>query len=481
MFLSHILFPEEVKSGFSDCEIGKPMMDSRLLSKKDVFFSENGASYMKEALEKGAAAIVTSETAVLPPCPIPVFRVENVRKSYALAWQRYTGHPERSLRLFAVTGTNGKTSVARFLASLFEAAGHKVGRLGTVEYFDGKDSHPSEYTTPPPETLYPLFMKMKQNGVTHVILEASSHAIVQERLAGLTFDTAIFTNLTHDHLDYHKTLEAYRDAKATLFCSAKISILNGDDPNAPDMAWHAAGDVYYYGASPASEFVISGQSASANGISYTLDFGSERLSVEAPLIGSFHMQNTAAALAAALLSGVPAETVKTAAGAFSAPKGRLELLPTDTLYRVYLDYAHTPDALSRSLQALRPFTKKLTVLFGAGGDRDREKRPEMGRAADKRCDRIILTSDNPRSEDPLAITGDIQAGIRSQTPKIIPDRKQAIEYALSTAEEGEILLLAGKGHETYIIDKNGKHHFSERQIVQNYLERKGQENVSQHE
>ncbi len=481
MFLSHILFPQDVKNDFSDCEIGKPMMDSRRLSKKDVFFSENGASYMKEALEKGAAAIVTSETAVLPPCPVPVFRVENVRKNYALAWQRYTGHPERALRLFAVTGTNGKTSVARFLASLFEAAGCKVGRLGTVEYFDGKDSYPSEYTTPPPELLYPIFMRMKENGVTHVVLEASSHAIVQERLAHLTFDAAIFTNLTHDHLDYHKTPEAYRNAKATLFRSAKISILNGDDPNAREMAWRAAGDVYYYGASSASEFVISEPQATANGISYTLGFGGECLFVKAPLVGAFHIQNTAAAIAATLLSGVPAETAKSAAGAFSAPKGRLELLPTDTPYRVYLDYAHTPDALSRSLQSLRPFTKKLTVLFGAGGDRDREKRPEMGKAADELADRIILTSDNPRSEDPLAIMEEIQAGIRSQVPDIIPDRKEAIEYALSTAEKDEIILLAGKGHETYIIDKNGKHHFSERQVVQNYLERKGQENVSQHE
>ncbi len=482
MRLSQILFPNEtISHGFSDISFEKPCADTRELSMRDVFFSENGASYITEAVEKGASAIVIDAETALAPLKIPVFRVENVRKQYALAWARYTGHPEKSLRLIAVTGTNGKTSVSYFLAELLRKAGYPTGLVGTVEYGDGKNRYPSDYTTPTPEKLYPLLQKMKENGVIFAVMEASSHAIAQERLHGLTFETAIFTNLTRDHLDYHKTWDAYKATKASLFRNAKHSLINLYDPSAKEMAWQATGDVYYYAKNPEAEFVIEHPLCTKHDIRYSLRIGNEAFPLQIPLIGSFHIENSAAAISAAYLAGIPKETLLSAAHLMKAPTGRLEKLDTDTEYDIYIDYAHTADALEKALTALRPHTERLTVLFGAGGDRDRGKRPEMGKTADRLADRIILTSDNPRSESPEDIIEDVMRGIQSTETVCIPDRKEAIEYALATAKAGEILLLAGKGHETYLIDRNGKHDFSERDIVSDYLQRKGKENVSQHE
>ena len=482
MLLSQILYPNEIFShGFSDTHIGKPCADSRKLQKNDVFFSENGTSYIEEAIKKGASAIVIEKKEHTPLLPIPIFRVENIRKQYALAWQRYTGHPEKKLHLIAVTGTNGKTSVSWLLAELLRTAGVPTGLIGTVEYSDGIHRYPSDYTTPTPEILYPLLKKTKENGAEFAIMEASSHAIAQERLYGLTYETAIFTNLTHDHLDYHKTWEAYKATKASLFRSAKHSLINLDDTAAKEMAFEASGDVYYYGKDRNAEFAIENPLCTTHSIRYSLRIGSELLPLNIPLIGDFHIYNSAAAIAAAYLMGIPAETLISASRLISAPPGRLEKLDTDTEYTIYIDYAHTPDALEKALLALRYKAKRLTVLFGAGGNRDREKRPEMGTVADILADRIILTSDNPRSEDPELILRDIMRGIRNKPTVLIPNRKEAIEYAMETARTDEIILLAGKGHESYLIDKNGKHSFSEREIVCKYLERKGHKNVSQHE
>lgn len=482
MRLSQILFPNEIMThGFSDIDFGKPCADSRRLQKNDVFFSENGASYIKEALNTGASAIVIDKDTTIPSCPIPVFRVENVRRQYTLAWKRYTGEPEKALRLIAVTGTNGKTSVTHFLKELLRAAGISAGLIGTVEYSDGIDRYPSEYTTPTPEILYPLFLKMKKNGVSTVVMEASSHAIAQERLYGLSYETAVFTNLTRDHLDYHKTWDAYKATKASLFRSAKNALIHAADPSAKEMAWEAAGDVYYYAQNENADFYIESPLCTKHDIRYSLRFGNETIPVTVPLIGEFNIQNSAAAIAAALLSGIPKETLIQAAGKMVSPPGRLERLNTDTEYTIYIDYAHTPDALEKALNALRPHTERLTVLFGAGGDRDQGKRPEMGRIADTLADRIILTEDNPRSEEPEGILQDILRGIQSKITVLIKNRKEAIEYVLETAHADEIILLAGKGHENYLIDKNGKQRFSEREIIYKYLERKGQNNVSQHE
>ena len=478
MQFSHIIKPEEILFAEKpfDAEIGVPQSDFRKLQKGDVFFCEDGFhesgfSYVSRASEKGAVAVIVSCGGIerIGKLSVPVLEVENVRKSYALAWSRYENHPEKNLRLIAVTGTNGKTSVASFLYGLLLAAKIPVGLIGTVENVSGERHLPSSYTTPPPDILYPLLRKMKDEGITTVVMEASSHALAQHRLYGLQFETAVFTGLSRDHLDYHKTLEAYRDTKAALFAQAKNSVLNLGDAEARYMGFAAAGNVYYYGRDPEADFHIRIPASDIRGIRYTLRSENDVLPVFIPVLGSFHIENSAAAIACAYLEGVDGATVAEAVKTLRSPMGRLEKIELPTDFSVYIDYAHSPEALTLALSSLRPFTKKLTVLFGAGGDRDRGKRPEMGIAAENLADLVILTDDNPRNEAPSAILDDIESGMKKQNHIRIENREKAIIRALDQAEKGEIILLAGKGHENYIIDKNGKHPFSEKEIIKKTL------------
>lgn len=481
MRLSQILHQNEILNpavSAADFIVGLPCRDSRKLTPGDIFFcmdgvKQSGFSYIGEAKSAGASAIVTAKggSARAGRMGIPVIEVENIRRAYALAWSRVFGEPQKALRLFAVTGTNGKTSVSYFLSELFRLAGYGTGLIGTVEYSDGEHTSISDYTTPPPEELYPLLSEMKKAGNTFAVMEASSHAISQERLFGLTFEVGIFTNLSRDHLDYHKTWEAYRDAKAGLFRSCRNALLNDDDAESRYMGFAAGGDVYYYSEKKReAEFFMDEIEQTAHGIRYLLHtYEGECIPIEAPLIGGFNVYNSAAAIAAAKLAGIPTKILSDAAHSLTAPPGRLEKLDTGTKFSVFIDYAHTPDALEKVLSALRPLTKKLTVLFGAGGERDHGKRPEMGRTAERFADTILVTSDNPRGEDPETIIADIVSGMKEKKHICITDRKEAIEYAVSHAAAGEIILLAGKGHENYICDKSGKHHFSEREIVYQIL------------
>ena len=477
MQFSHIIYPEEILFYTQpwDVEIGIPRSDFRKLQKGDVFFCEDGFhesgfSYVADAPAKGAVAVVTSPGGAkrIGALPIPVLEVENVRKSYALAWSRYENDPADGLRLIAVTGTNGKTSVSYFLHTLLLACGIPAGLIGTVEYTSGGKTVPSSYTTPPPDILYPMLREMKENGIQTVVMEASSHAIAQERLYGLRFETAVFTGLSRDHLDYHKTWEAYRDTKALLFTQAKNSLLNLGDAEAKYMGLSAAGNVYYYGRTPEADFHIRIPSHDARGIRYTLCFEKDVLSVSVPVIGSFHIENSAAAIACAYLEGINGAIIAEAAKTLRSPAGRLEKLDLPVEFSVYIDYAHSPDALTMALSSLRPFTKKLTVLFGAGGDRDQGKRPEMGAAAEALADLVILTDDNPRNESPAAILDDIEKGMKKNNHVRMENREKAILWALNQAEPEEILLFAGKGHENYIIDQNGKHPFSEKEIIKKW-------------
>lgn len=478
MQFSHIIKPEEILFAEKpfDAEIGMPRSDFRKLQKGDVFFCEDGFhesgfSYVSHAPEKGAVAVIVSlgGSKRIGTLSIPVFEVENIRKSYALAWSRYENHPEKELRLIAVTGTNGKTSVSSFLHSLLLAAGVPAGLIGTVENVSGEIRLPSSYTTPPPDVLYPMLRQMQQEGIKTVVMEASSHAIAQHRLYGLQFETAVFTGLSRDHLDYHKTWEAYRDTKAALFAQAKNSLLNSNDAEAKYMGLSAAGNVYYYGRNPDADFHIRIPTSDIRGIRYTLRSEKDVLPVYIPIIGSFHIENSAAAIACAYLEGLDGATIAEAVKKLRSPAGRLEKIELPADFSVYIDYAHSPEALTAALSSLRPFTKKLTVLFGAGGDRDRGKRPEMGIAAENLADLVILTDDNPRNEAPSAILDDIESGMKKQNHIRIENREKAIIRALDQAEKGEIILLAGKGHENYIIDKNGKHPFSEKEIIKKTL------------
>lgn len=395
------------------------------------------------------------------------------RRREALLWQKKTDDPQNALRLVAVTGTNGKTSVSSLLAQLLRASGEKTGLIGTIACSDGERETPSAYTTPPPAILYPTLAEMAKSGVRTVIMEASSHALSQERLHELSFTLAIFTNLTRDHLDYHGTREAYLAAKAKLFGMARTALVNADDAASREIAFHAKGDVYYCSAQTKdAEIAILSPLCTRSGITLTLDVMGERIPVEAPLFGAFHVYNLAQAVAAAYLLGVPKERLIAAIPHLKAPAGRLERLEDTGDLSVFIDYAHTPDALEKALKALRPHSQKLTVLFGAGGDRDVGKRAEMGRIAETIADLAIVTDDNPRNEDPEHIRRDILSGMNKENHVVLPDRRHAIEFAVQNAAAGETLLLAGKGHEEYIIDRVGKHDFSERQIVWDAIRRR---------
>lgn len=476
MRLSHLIKPEEILSHgpFPNTEIGKPVFDLQRLSPRDLFFCEaerDVDGFAKKASDKGAAALVTSREGAkkIRTPSIPVIEVENVRKSYSLAWCRYENEPSRDLRLIAITGTNGKTSVASFLHTLLNAAGIPTGLIGTVEYTAGETHLDSAYTTPPPDILYPLLRNMKNTGISTVVMEASSHAIAQHRLYGLSFATAVFTNLSRDHLDYHKTWEAYRDTKASLFANAKNAVINLGDKQARYMGASAAGNVYYYGRDPEADFHTQNPICDGKTIRYSLQTKTDTVEVCFPAVGDFHVENSAAAIACALLEGISPQTIEACVKHLHTPTGRMERIPLDTDFSVYIDYAHSPEALEKALRSLRPLTSKLTVLFGAGGDRDKGKRPEMGAIAEAIADLVILTSDNPRGESPEQILDDIEKGMKNGKHLRVPDRKEAILLALKQAESGEILLLAGKGHENYTIDQNGKHTFSEKEIIKNAL------------
>ena len=478
MQLFQIIDPREILSPEKprNTEIGKPENNFQRLAEKDIFFCEDGFresgfSYVKQAIEKGASAIVTPIGGAkrIGNVSVPVIEVENVKKIYSLAWRRFENDPVRDLRLIAVTGTNGKTSVSSFLHTLLNEAGVPTGLIGTVAYTAGGTSLPSSYTTPPPDILYPLLSHMKKSGIATVVMEASSHAIAQYRLYGLEFETAVFTNLSRDHLDYHKTWENYRSVKASLFTHAKNAVLHIGDPEAKYMGFAATGNIYYYGRDPDADFYIRDPESNGDEIHYSLQTDTGTFEVAFPAVGDFHIENSAAAIACALLEGIPSRTLAGISKRLRTPEGRLEKLDLPTDFSVYIDYAHSPEALEKALGSLRPFTDKLTVLFGAGGDRDKGKRPQMGATAEAAADLVILTSDNPRSENPNAILDDIEKGMQKGNHIRIPDRKEAILTALRQARKGEILLLAGKGHENYTVDQNGKHTFSEKEIIKQAL------------
>lgn len=478
MRLSHIIKSEEILSSEKpmDLSIGKAESDFRKLDRNDVFFCEDGFhesgfSHVQNAIAKGVAAIVTSlgGSKRIGNISVPIIEVENVRKSYALAWRRAENDPSKDLRLIAVTGTNGKTSVTSFLHTLLNASGIPTGLIGTVEYTAGESHLQSSYTTPPPDILYPLLRDMKNRGIKTVVMEASSHAIAQHRLYGLEFETAVFTNLSRDHLDYHKTFETYRDVKASLFSHARNSVICLDDEQAKYISLSAVGNVYYYGRSPEADFYIRNPLCTDHEIRYSLRIGADIINISFPASGTFHIENSAAAIVCAFLEGIAPDTLERAAQHLRSPSGRMEKLPLPTDFSVYIDYAHSPEAIEKALLSLRPFTKKLTVLFGAGGDRDKGKRPQMGMTAEAIADLVILTNDNPRSEDPDNILDDIENGMQKKNHLRIPDRREAIIFALDQAEKGEIILLAGKGHENYTIEKYGKLPFSEKEIIKKAL------------
>lgn len=449
--------------------------DSRKVTTGGVFVclegkTADGHAFIKDATERGAAVAVVSHA--VKDSPIPFVVVDSVRSAYATLMNNLSGRPGDRLRLFAVTGTNGKTSVSTFLREIFKTAGYKAALVGTIG---------GNMTTPDPDVLYPLLRRLADDGTQIVVMEASSHALALKKLAPLSFECGMFTNLTMDHGDFHRTVQDYFEAKASLFEQCKAGIFNIDDKYGRYLFdRRSCKNVYGISALEApvlnADFSARNIVFNENGARYELAAPSEIFRIWTDMPWKFAVYNTLTAAACAYISGVEYKYIQQALSSIKCISGRLERYNPGGSYagypRIYIDYAHTPDALENSLKALRGIMKqgeKLTVLFGCGGDRDREKRPVMGRTAAELADFTVITSDNSRSEEPCDIISDIEAGIPDGAEYItITDRREAIGYALSQASEREILLLAGKGHEEYIIDKTGKHFFSEKEILEDY-------------
>ncbi|MCQ2436085.1 MAG: UDP-N-acetylmuramoyl-L-alanyl-D-glutamate--2,6-diaminopimelate ligase [Clostridia bacterium] len=447
--------------------------DSRLICPNDVFFLiSDDSSYVAEAVNRGASAIVVSD-GVCTVCDVPVVKVPNVRMAYAVACQRSFGDPSKKMHLIGVTGTNGKTSVCMTVRHILECAGHNVGAISTIGNYIGPIKYETSYTTPPPDVLAQLFDRMAKAGTEYVVMETSSHALDQYRTAGLEFDVGIFTNLTRDHLDYHGTIDACATSKSRLFESSRISVINCDDEHASVMTNAASGEIIRCSQTDVKADYHAGNGITNDfGCEYDLSYKSGKTHIKTPLIGNFNIQNTMLAFACARSVGTDEKTIVNALASINPVQGRMETIRVGDA-TVVIDYAHTPDALQKVLEFLNKICRRyLITVFGCGGDRDRGKRAVMGKIAEKYSDAVILTEDNSRSESTMDIIDDILSGFDDKNHAIvIPNRYRAIIYTLCTAGDGDIVLLAGKGHEDYIIDSTGKKPFSERQIINEYIKR----------
>jgi len=435
-------------------------------------FATDGNRFIPMALEKGAAAVVT---AVEPEGNIPYVLVESDRLALAQIGANYYGHPAESMQLIGVTGTNGKTSSTLLLKHVLEQVlGAKVGLMGTMENMIGKESIPTERTTPESFELQGLLAKMRDGGCSYAIMEVSSHAIALERVGGLHFAVASFTNLTEDHLDFHKTMEAYCDTKAKLFTRCDKAVANADDAWYERMCAGAACPVLTVSVKGEADLYAENVELLADGVRFTAVYGETAVAVRLPIPGKFTVYNALNVLGMALQLGISladaAKALETAPGV----KGRVEVVPTPGKdYTVLIDYAHTPDGLENVLSSVKGFCKgRLIAVFGCGGDRDPIKRPIMGRIGAEIADIAIVTSDNPRTEAPMAIIEDILKGIDSakNNHEVIENRVKAIHHAMDIAKKNDIIVLAGKGHETYQEICGVKHHMDEREIVAAYLE-----------
>ena len=450
-------------------------VDTRALQAGQLYCAVRGSTvdghrFVADAVRLGAAAVMVEEPS---GGAVPEIVVSDGRKAASVAARAWYGDPAAALTLIGITGTNGKTTTTGLVRHLFNAAG-TAGSIGTLGAFDGAGkpvpSTAGSLTTPGPVDLHATFAALRARGVTHVAMETSSHSLDQGRLDGLTFAGGIFTNLTREHLDYHRTMEHYLAAKlrlVALLAPGGVAVVNADDP-----AWAAIPPGprrVSFGVSPDADVRAEQLLLEAGGSRFRLAgvFGAAEAQI--PLMGEFNVSNALAAAACALSLGLPLDEVVRRLGESPQVPGRMERI-ADRPMVVLRDYAHTPDAMSRVLATLRPVTRgRLIVVFGCGGDRDRGKRPEMARLAVEGADLVAITSDNPRTEDPERILDDMESGMGGAPHLRITDREEAIHRVLEEATEGDTVLLAGKGHETYQIVGTTKHHFDEREIVRSAL------------
>ena len=454
--------------------------DSRQVSPGDLFvaisgFQTDGHKYIPKAMENGAACVVCEKK---PETDIPYVLVPDVRAALAALGANWFGHPADDLCVIGITGTNGKTTSTYLLKHVLEKTlGAKVGLIGTIQNMIGDEILHTERTTPESFELQKLFADMRDAGCTHVIMEVSSHALVLHRADQIRFGAAVFTNLTEDHLDFHKTMDAYCDAKAMLFRRCETGAVNVDDAYAKRIMEQADCRLLTYSAQgkPAA-LKAEHIGLFSDRVEFDAVYQNERVPVTLGIPGIFSVYNALGVIVAALALDIPLAAIADALRTAQSVKGRVEVVPTPGKgYTVLIDYSHTPDSLENILKAVRGFCAgRIIAVFGCGGDRDPYKRPVMGRIAAELSDLAIVTSDNPRTEDPYKILRQILAGMQdTETPyEVIESRVSAIGRAMELAQKDDVIVLCGKGHETYQEIGHEKHHLDEREVVASYLEAK---------
>jgi UDP-N-acetylmuramoyl-L-alanyl-D-glutamate--2,6-diaminopimelate ligase len=437
--------------------------DSRRVSPGSLFFAlggtrTDGNMFVDEALARGASAIVSEAAPSRVPERAAFIVVKNARQALSEISARFYGHPEEDLNMIGVTGTNGKTTITTLVRHMLEKRGESVGLLGTVAYVMGRRSLPAARTTPESSELFSMLDQMRAEGCTSAVMEVSSHGIDQNRVWKIPFKIAAFTNLTQDHIDYHKTMEAYFDVKSRLFDGRtgrrpQVAVINIDDPCGRRLSATLPENVRVvrFGESLAADFRADALRMTADGTSFQLICPEGRMEVESPLLGRYNVSNVLCALAIANASGVPVRDAVASLVSFPGVPGRMEKVDCGQRFSVLVDYAHTPDALTNALAMLRPITKgRVLVVFGCGGNRDRLKRPLMTRAVQAGADEAWATADNPRGEQVTDIFNDMRSGVVvPDAIHWIEDRRRAIHLALNVAQDGDSVLIAGKGHETY--------------------------------
>lgn len=441
--------------------------------------SNDGHCFVDEAVRNGASVVV-SEESVRVPSHVTNVIVRNSRDALARLAAHYYGEPTRFMRLIGITGTNGKTTISYLIESILKSAQAEVGVVGTINYRYKKTVEKMEHTTPGADFLQKLFAQMRQEGVQDVVMEVSSHSLAQDRIIACHFDGAIFTNLTQDHLDFHSDMTDYYNAKARLFRQCLVvsekknpwAVINMDDAYGSRLSREVSLPCYRYSvASRDCEIYASELTLSINGIEMTVHTPKGLISIRSPLKGLFNVSNILAALSAAVAMGLEPMQIQAGIARLESVPGRLQEVAAGREFSVLVDYAHTPDALKNVLMTLRPLTQgRLITVFGCGGDRDRKKRPLMGREAQMLSDVVIVTSDNPRSEEPMAIIKDIMSGLTTDTNvNVVVKRREAISMAIAMAKAGDVILIAGKGHEDYQIIGKKRHRFDDALIAREIL------------
>ena len=455
--------------------------DSRSVRKGDLFiafrgYSENGYRYIDDAIKNSAGVIIAAKQ-FRAPSDVLKISVADTRQALPAIAGNFYGHPSKDLAIIGVTGTNGKTSITYILESILKSAGSNAGVIGTINYRYGGKVFDAKNTTPGPIELQSMLSGMREAGLRHALMEVSSHALDQQRIAGILFDAAVFTNVTSEHLDYHKKIDRYFKAKVKIFDNLKkngFAVLNADDDRVLSVKKYIQGRAITYGIKNKADVRAENITLSIDGSSFTAVTPKDSFRVNARLIGMHNVSNILASIAVSCAMGISSAHIKKGAEAIKLVPGRLEPVGPGKHCTVFVDYAHTEDALDKVLRLLKKVARsRIITVFGCGGNRDKSKRPMMGRAACRHSDSVIITSDNPRFEDPRTIIDEIEKGVKARFSnyEIVSDRRKAIERAICCASPDDIVIIAGKGHETCQIIKDKVLPFDDREVARNILKR----------